>query len=107
MNIRFSSEFPEQLIVDAILTLANNVSQIFNFSDGSSYGSLAIFRDRVELSVSEKLTYNLDTTGIHTYRLTGINKDINLYIDGQLAINGTGKFTNQAKSKILEFGDLS
>ena len=78
-----------------------------SFQDGNSVGMLRLFSDHVELLVDEPLTFALDGTIPHTFRVTGQGKDVKLYVDGQLAINGTGKFTRSTSSKEIEFGSLS
>jgi len=77
--------------------------------DGNFYANLRIYVDRLELEGSEVKTFNLDTTEFHEYLITGQNSNILVYVDGNLAINGTGIHTNQTVEQIkaLEFGDIS
>jgi len=88
--------------------------QGIRFYDGASFGFLRVHTDKVELLVDEPLEYpaentsdTFDGTIPHTYRITGQGKDINLYIDGVLRIDGTGKFTRNTSEKLIEIGDIS
>lgn len=84
------------------------------FYDGASYGFLRVHTGKVELLVDEPLEYpakdtsdTFDGTVPHTYRVTGRGKDVKLYIDGVLRIDGTGKFTRTTSEKLIEIGDIS
>lgn len=79
----------------------------FRFYDGSSFGYVRLFADRVELLVDEPLEYELDGTKMHTFRVTGRGDDVKLYVDGVLAIDATGKFTRKTLVKQVEFGDIA
>lgn len=93
----------------------NRVNQEFQglrFYDGTSFGYLRLFKDRVELVVNpsqeeESISYALDGTQSHVFRLVAQNKDIVLYVDGILAITATGKFTSKTDKKLIEFGDIA
>ena len=91
--------------------------QGMRFYDGASYGFLRVHPDKVELLVDEPLQYPdpessaaqapFNGTIPHTYRITGQGKDIMLYVDGELLIDGTGKFTRPTSEKLLEIGDIA
>ena len=55
------------------------------------------------------MSYVMDTTDdFHTYRIELKDKDIEVYVDGDLKIDGTGKFTTSASDEAkwldLEYG---
>ena len=81
--------------------------QGIRFYDGTSFGYMRVFPDKVQLLVDEPLEFALDGTITHTYRLTGRNGTLKLYVDGQLAIDATDKFNQPTASKLIEFGDIS
>lgn len=87
--------------------LASDSFQGIRFYDGTYFGYLRIKPDKVELLVGENLEFPIDGTKPHIYRITGKGKDIKLYIDGQLAIDGTGKFVSKTQNRLIEFGDIS
>lgn len=72
-------------------------------SNGVNEEGLTLYPDRVELSFA-KLTYALDTTAdFHVYRLTIRGHDLTLHVDGQPAIDATGRFTHPAYGGRNEF----
>lgn len=70
--------------------------------DGTASMSLEFFVDRILVKTSETSTYFIDTTKFHLYRLTGIEDDIKLYVDGVLALNVLGKNTVATSAKTLK-----
>jgi photosystem II stability/assembly factor-like uncharacterized protein len=81
--------------------------QGMRFYDGTSFGYLRLFPTKVQLLVDEPLEYSLSGNSYHLYRIAAVGKDIFLYVDGALAIDGTGKFTRQTQSRLIEFGDIA
>lgn len=81
--------------------------QGLRFYDGTSYGYIRVFADKVQLLVDQPYEFAIDGTVQHTYRLTGKGKNLKLYIDGQLAIDASGKYTQPTSNKMIEFGDIA
>lgn len=77
------------------------------FYDGVGYGYFRILPNKIELLVGKTFEYKIDTSIAHTYRITGKNKDIKLYIDGKLAIDASGEHTLKTDDKLIEFGSIS
>ena len=77
------------------------------FYDGVGYGYLRVLPDKVELLVGKIYEYEIDTSVSHVYRITGKDKDIKLYIDGELVIDATGEHVLKTDKKLLEFGAIS
>ena len=77
------------------------------FYDGTAFGYLRIFPDKVQLLVDQPYEVAIDSTVAHVYRIIGHNSDVSLYIDGQLVISATGKFNQPTSSKRIEFGDIA
>ena len=104
----FTSSIDNENIANPVplscITATDQSFQGIRFSDGSSSGLLNVYSDHVELVVDETLTFSLDCTVTHTFRVTGKGHDVFLYVDGQLAIDGTGRFTRTTSDSSLEFG---
>jgi photosystem II stability/assembly factor-like uncharacterized protein/Mg-chelatase subunit ChlD len=95
-------------LLDGVTTKCKpDAFQGISFYDGTSYGSLRVFEDRVELFIDSLLSFPIDGTIPHTYRLCGQGVDVNLYIDGQLAVDGAGKFTRPTAVRQIEFGSIA
>lgn len=63
------------------------------FSNGAASDRLGLWPDHIELWSDRKLRCDMDTTnGFHTYRIECGNRDIRVYVDGHLRIDGAGKF---------------
>lgn len=92
---------------DAPTNCESDQFQGIRFYDGTSFGYLRVFADKVQLLVDQTLEFELDGTKMHTYRLTGKGEDIKLYVDGQLAIDASGKFSQPTATKLIEFGDIA
>lgn len=81
--------------------------QGIRFYDGTSFGYLRVYKDKVQLLLDKPFEFSLDGTMLHTYRLTGQGDNIRLYVDGLLAIDASGNFDQPTSSKIIEFGDIA
>ena len=67
--------------------------QCLDFADGVHEDSVSFYPDRIGLWYA-KLDYPMNTTGdFHTYRVRISGKDVQVFVDGRLAIDGKGKFT--------------
>lgn len=75
-------------------------------NDGKSTERLSLYPDRVEL-YNGKLRHVMDTTDrFHTYRVSVKGADIKVWVDGELVIDGTGKFTapGEGGRNTVQFG---
>ncbi|NQU44658.1 exo-alpha-sialidase [bacterium] len=78
-------------------------------ADGTGEEVFTFFPDRVE-SHRAKLKADINTSdGFHVYRIVLEGKDIALFGDGELLLDGTGTFTAPADEgrKMIRFGSLS
>ena len=78
-------------------------------SNGVNEEGVQFQADGVNLAFS-KLTYDMDTTDdFHVYRVAVKGNDFQLYVDGRLAIDGTGTYTHAAHKgrNNLSFGSAS
>jgi len=63
------------------------------FSNGAATDRLGLWPDHIELWSNRKLRFDMDTaSGFHTYRIECGNRDIRVFVDGHLRIDGAGKF---------------
>jgi len=68
-------------------------------ANGRAVEYLTLQKDRVGLHFA-KLSYPMATTDrFHTYRLELKGRDLRVYVDGELRLDGTGKFTTLASDK--------
>jgi len=78
-------------------------------ADGVHEETLTLYPDRISLAHSG-LEHAMDTTdGFHTYTVRVAGLGIEVWVDGELAIDGWGKFTHDAYNarQTLIFGSLS
>ncbi|MBD3292481.1 MAG: family 10 glycosylhydrolase, partial [Armatimonadia bacterium] len=78
-------------------------------SNGVAEDALQLHPDRIELRFAD-LEHAMDTIdGFHTYRIEIEGDDIRVYVDGELALDGTGTLTEPAHSgrNKLSFGASS
>jgi photosystem II stability/assembly factor-like uncharacterized protein len=85
----------------------NDTFQGIRAYDGTYLGWLRLKPDKVELLAGENLEYAVDGTQMHTYRLSVVGQDAMLYVDNELAIDGTGKFNQPTSKRMVEFGDIA
>lgn len=92
-------------LVDQSAVFDANKYQVVRFQDGSRFGEVRIFADRLAF-VSETVTTtsSLDMAGIRFLTITGMGDDVNVYLNRTLAVDGTGLLTQESTSKKLELG---
>lgn len=62
-------------------------------SNGDSHERLGLWPDRIDLWNNRNIQYKMDTTSdFHVYRVVMKDKDLRVYVDGQLRLNAAGKF---------------
>lgn len=68
-------------------------------ANGVTEDTLRLLPDRINLQHAG-LSYTMDTTGaFHAYRVEIQGKDIRVFVDGKLRLDGAGKFTHPASSR--------
>ncbi len=84
----------DETIVEASVKVKSGWNNII-IAHGDAYERVSLYPDRVAF-YEAKLLHRMDTTDrFQTYRIVIKNKDINVFIDGKLALNGKGKFTKR------------
>ncbi|MBT7303419.1 MAG: hypothetical protein HN849_28070 [Victivallales bacterium] len=93
---------PRTVVAEAQVKVLSSTAPLgicMRVANGRSVEYLAIEPTGVTLMFAG-LSFPMDTTGaFHTYRLTARQKDIRLYVDGTLALDGRGKFTTSSLDK--------
>jgi hypothetical protein len=85
---------------------AGPCGQCLDFADGAHEDSLSFYPDRIGLWYA-KLDHAMDTTSeFHTYRVAIRGEDVQVFVDGNLAIDGKGRFTQPASGgrNAVQFG---
>jgi hypothetical protein len=82
-----------------VLSADTPLSVCMRVSNGRSVEILSLEPDKVSLHFAG-LSTSMDTTDrFHTYRLALRENDIRLYVDGDLVIDGAGRFTTSATDR--------
>ena len=92
--------------VKLVSAAAGPCGQCLDFADGVHEDSLSFYPGRIALWFA-KLEYALDTTSaFRTYRVVIRGQDVQVFVDGTLAIDGKGKFTQPADGRrnAVQFG---
>ena len=67
-------------------------------SNGASSERLGLWPDHIDLWHNRKLRYEMDTTqDFHVYRIEINGQDLKVYVDDELRIDATGRFTPKAR----------
>ncbi|MCX6993810.1 MAG: hypothetical protein NT011_11810 [Kiritimatiellaeota bacterium] len=92
----------EWIVVEArvkVLASDDPMAVCLRMADGASVEVLALEKDGVKL-LNAGLKHAMNTTyAFHTYRVEIVGKDIRVYVDGALALDGAGRFTAPAADK--------
>ncbi len=81
--------------------------QVVRFEDGTRFGELRIYADKLELFSNETSTSNaFDLSNAQSVTIVGKGDDVKIYLDKVLVIDGTGKFLQSSTSKRLEVGTI-
>jgi hypothetical protein len=89
-------------VVEGRVKLINNTSRSGAYlfaSDGVHETSITLYPDRIAVMDAEdsEIVYSMTTTDdFHVYRLAIRAEDCLVWVDGELVIDGTGKFTREA-----------
>jgi hypothetical protein len=69
-------------------------------SNGVSHDRLGLWPDHIDLWNNRTIQYKMDTTDdFHVYRVVMKDKDLRVYVDGQLRLNAVGKFKPAANAR--------
>lgn len=81
--------------------------QLFRISDGTFFAEVRLFNNKIAF-VSEEFTYaDIDTSGRNLLTIVGQGRDVKIYLDRELVLDATGKFTQPTADKSLELGNTT
>ncbi len=94
----------ERVVVEAEARVVEGSSFII-VSNGVAQERLTLWPDRIELHFNRDISYEMDTTDdFHTYRIVTEGDDIQVFVDGELRLDGSGTYTGRGNAKQLSFG---
>jgi len=83
----------EETIVEARVKVVSGWNNLI-VADGAAYERVTLYPDRIGFYEAKLPPYKMDTTDdFHTYRVVLKGNDIRVFVDGELRLDGTGKFT--------------
>ena len=94
----------ETLFIVNDISEESNDYHVIRINDGNYFAEIKIKSNSIALISGDVVEYSVDLTKTRTLTIVGINNDIKIYVDREIIIDGTGKFTRQSDAKILEFG---
>jgi hypothetical protein len=82
----------EETVVEARVKVVSGWNNLI-VANGVAYDRVALYPDHIGF-YEAKLQYRMDTTDdFHTYRVVLKGNDLRVFVDGELRLDGTGKFT--------------
>ncbi len=82
--------------------------QFIRIADGTKFAEIKIFQNKIGLFSEENIYSDvIDMSGARTISISGRDKDIKIYIDRLLVIDGTLKLTQNTNERFLQFGTQS
>ncbi len=94
----------ETLFIVNDISIELNDYHVIRINDSNYFAEIKIKNDSITLISGDVIEHNVDLTKTRTLTIVGRNDDIKIYIDREIVIDGTGKFTRLSDAKILEFG---
>jgi len=92
----WGADFDDETVIEARVKVVSGESYII-VTDMKTDERIGFFPDRLQLYFHRSIAYKMDTTDdFHVYRIVLKGKDLKVYVDGKLAIDGTGKFDHRA-----------
>lgn len=94
---------------DSSPTYSQSGYQVIRFQDGSRFGEIRIYADRlsfVSTNTTESTVVTI-TNSVVNLVVTGKDNDVKIWVDNILVIDATGEFTQSTTSKLLEIGTVT
>lgn len=104
-NYAWNASPERETVAELEAKVVSGLSHVI-ISNGSAIERLCLYPDRVTL-YSTPVSYAMNTTDdFHTYRVVLQGKDIQVFVDGKLALDGRGKFVAEVPGgrNSLQFG---
>ena len=102
----WSASATEESVAEVEVKVVSGVSNVI-FGNGVATDRLVLHPDRIETHIS-RLRHDMDTTDdFHTYRIVVHGSDLRVYVDGELRLDATGRFTGAPQRNAIHFGAAS
>ncbi len=95
----------EQVVVEARVKVISDSSFVI-VTNGPAQERLGLYPDHIDLHFNRDIRYDMDTTDdFHTYRIVMEGEDIQVYVDGELRLDGSGTYDSRGGGwRQLAFG---
>jgi len=82
--------------------------QVIRFEDGSFFGEIKIYINKISFVSGEIIESGiLNLTGYNIITVVGEGRDVKIYLNKKLLLDGTGLFTKRTTNKKLEIGNYT
>lgn len=89
-------------------TFSDQGYQILRFQDGTRFGEIRIYANKISLASESVIeTSTIDLTGLQTLTVTGRGKNVYVYLNRELILDGTGLLSQESSTKGLEVGTVT
>ncbi len=103
----WGADFAQPTAAEAVVKVVDGSSNLI-CSSATQSERLTLWPDRIELWSDSRLRYAMNTTdAFHTYRMALHGRDVKVYVDGQLRLDGTGRLKSGRFANELDFGSSS
>lgn len=103
-------EFNVAVAPNTVGSVTPEPNQAVYIHDGTYFCGLILSWSKITLISGTTSTYSItsgpDLRTAKTFKISGKNQDVRVYMDNKLIIDAVGILTNQSLLKTLEFGDL-
>lgn len=95
----------ERVVVEARAKVISGSSFVI-VMNGVAQERLGLYPDHIDLYMNRDISYEMDTTDdFHTYRIVTEGEDLQVYVDGELRLDASGRYREGgAGSRQLAFG---
>lgn len=81
--------------------------QLFRISDGTFFAEVRLYNNKIAFVSEEFIFADIDSSGRNLLTIVGRGNDVKIYLDRQLVLDATGKFTQRTSDKSLELGNTT
>jgi len=81
--------------------------QLFRILDGTFFAEVRLYNNKIAFVSEEFIFVDIDTSGRNLLTIVGKGNDVKIYLDRQLILDATGKFTQVTTNKKLELGNAT
>lgn len=81
--------------------------QLFRISDGTFFAEVRLYNNKIAFVSEEFVFADVDTSGRNLLTIVGQGNDVKIYLDREVVLDATGKFTQPTTDKSLELGNVT